>query len=223
MIEGVSVPVAGPSAIFPRGYLWFAPVWFAAAGGAIYLSRWPLWFRADCIAGLLVGFITLLAAISTLTFRAFAADKTGVRLGLPTSTRRRGRRRRQVKFLPWDQIDRVKIARRPGGVRLELLLGPNASLSARGFRNLPATRAVERVLLLLIPFWYLVSPTALTSPLYGPTRYRVKLYGTNVDEMRRAMRALAPPEVTVAVLVRRRLSVSSAPTASDQVQPASPV
>jgi hypothetical protein len=213
MLDGLSVPVAGPSVIFPRGYLWAAPLWSAAALASLALSHWPLWFRADLAAGLIVCLIIFVATIASLTFRAFSADRAGVRLGLPSSSRRRGRKRRTARLLPWQQIERVRIARRPGGVRLDFILNQNATLAVRGYQHSPVGAGFQRVLGLLIPFWYLTRPTGLTSPLTGPARYRVTLRGTTVEEARRSLRQLAPPEVTVAVLVRRRASVSSAKTA----------
>ncbi len=211
-MEGLSVPVAGPSVIFPRGYLWLAPLWSGVALAALALSKWPLWLRADAAGGLLIALITFLSAVSSLSFRAFAADRAGVRLGLPRSTRRRGRRRRAVKYIPWQQIERVRIAPRPYGTRVEIVLGPNATLAVRGYQPSPFAAACQRVLL-LIPFWYLTRPTGLTSPLDGPPRYRAALRGVTVDEVRHALRTLAPPEVAIAVLVRRRQSVSSAKAA----------
>jgi hypothetical protein len=212
-MDGLSVSVAGPSVIFPRGYLWFAPFWAAVALGALALSTWPLWVRADAAGALLSFMCILLAAANGLTFRAFAADQGGIRLGLPSSTRRRGRRRRAVRHIPWQQIDRVRIAKRPYGVRAEVVLGPNATLAVRGYPPSKAVIAIQHILL-LIPFWYLTQPTGLTTPLNGPPRYRVALRNTTVEEVRHALRTLAPPEVAIAVLVRRRGSVSSAKAAS---------
>lgn len=215
-MEGLSVPVAGPSVIFPRGYLWTAPVWLAAACAALAVStRWPLWIRADGAAGLLIAMVIFFSAVSSLTFRAFSVDRAGVRLGLPPSTRRRGRHRRAVRHIPWQQIERVRIAARPYGVRLEVILGPNATLAVRGYQQHPVLAFVNRILL-LIPFWYLVMPTGLITPLDGPPRYRAALRGVTVEQMRRALRTLAPPEVAIAVLVRRRQSVSSARAASER-------
>ena len=211
-MEGLSLPVAGPSVIFPRGYLWLAPIWFLAAAGGLAVTRWPLWFRADAAGGLLISMIIFVASVNSLSFRAFSVDKAGIRLGLPSSTRRHGRKRRVVKHLPWQQIERVRIAKRPYGVRLEVILGPNATLAVRGYQPSKAALVMHRILL-LIPFWYLVRPTGLTTPLDGPARYRVPLRRTTVEEMRRALRTLAPPEVAIAVLVRRAQSVSSATTA----------
>jgi hypothetical protein len=209
-VEGVSVPVAGPSAIFPRGYLWFAPIWFAAAAGWLYLTKWPLWLRADGAGALLLAMIILLTSISSLTFRAFSADHAGVRLGLHPGSKRRGRRRRAARNLPWEQIERVRIARRPGGARLEIILGPEASLALRGHPASAAIKFLDRILLWVIPFYYLARPPGLTCPLNGPPRYRVKLRDTTVDELKHSLRQLAPPEVAIAVLVRRRQSVLSA-------------
>src|SRR5215472_2250261 len=170
-MEGLCLPVAGPSVICPRGYLWIAPIWLATACGALAIStRWPLWVRADAAGGLFIAMVIFLSAVSSMTFRAFCVDRTGVRLGLPPSTRRRGRRRRAVMHIPWQQIDRVRVAARPYGVRLEVILGPNATLAVRGYQPHPALAFMNRILL-LVPFWYLLQPTGLTTPLDGPPRY----------------------------------------------------
>ena len=218
MAEPLSVPVGGPSVIFPRGYLWLTPLWYAAFVGYLALHpHWELWFRADCAAAFLIGMIVFLAALNSLSFRAFAADHFEVRLGLPSSTSRRGRRRRTVRHIPWQQIDRVRIARRPYGVRVELMLSQNASLTVRGYQPSPAAVVIQRILL-VIPFWYLTRATGLVTPVEGPPRYRVGLRGVTVDEIRHSLRVLAPPEVAIAVLVRRRGSVSSATAAPDRAR-----
>lgn len=215
-MEGLSVPVAGPSVIFPRGYLWIAPIWLAVAWGALAIgTKWPLWVRVDGAGGLFIAMVIFLSAVSSLTFRAFTVDRAGIRLGLPASTRRRGRRRRAVKHIPWQQIERLRVASRPYGVRLEVILGPNATLAVRGYQPHPALAFLHRILL-LIPFWYMVLPTGLITPVDGPLRYRVKLRDVTIEQMRRALRTLAPPEVAIAVLVRRGQSVSSARAASQR-------
>lgn len=215
-MDGLSVPVGGPSVIFPRGYLWTAPFWLAVACGGLAVStRWPLWVRADAAGGLFIAMVIFLSAVSSMSFRAFSADRAGVRLGLPPTTRRRGHRRRAVKHIPWQQIERVRIAARPYGVRIEVILGPNATLAVRGHNMHPALAVLNRILL-VIPFWYLILPTGLTTPLEGPARYRAALRGVTVEQMRRALRTLAPPEVAIAVLVRRSQSVSSARAASER-------
>ena len=202
MQDGVSAPVIGPSAILPRGYLWSAPIWYLGIAAALAVSPWPpLWFRLTAGFGLFGALVVFVIALNSITTRAFSADREGVRLGLPTSSRRRGRRRRDARYLPGRQIERVRLAPRAYGTRMELVLGPNASLALRGFRHNPARRAA-RWLLLLIPFWYLLRPTGLTSPLDGPPRYRVNVRGVSVDDMRMRLRAVAPPDVAVAVLIR---------------------
>jgi hypothetical protein len=204
MQDGLSAPVIGPSAILPRGYLWLAPIWYLAAAAALAVSRWPpIWFRIAAVAGLLGAMIVFVLAVNAVTTRAFKADQNGVALGLPATSRRRGRRRREVRYLPWQHIERVRVAPKAYGSRVELILGANASLALRGYRHGPLRRFC-RWILLMIPFWYLLRPTALTSPLNGPPRYQVNVRGLSVDELRHMLRAVAPPDVAIAVLVRKR-------------------
>lgn len=204
MQDGLSAPVIGPSAILPRGYLWFAPIWYLAAAALLAVSRWPpVWFRLTAGAGLLTAMVVFILAVNAITTHSFKADASGVHLGLPRTSQRRGRRRREVKHLPWQHIDRVRLASRPYGTRVELVLGPSASLALRGFRHNPLRRA-WRWILLVIPFWYLLRPTALISPLDGPPRYQVNVRGLSVDDLRPLLRAVAPPQVAIAVLVRTR-------------------
>ncbi len=213
MPEGLSAQVVGPSTIFPRGYLWQAPIWYIAAAGALARSRWlPIWFRLTGAAGLLLAMVIFVCALSAITTRSFVADQQGVRLGLPSYTRRHGRRRRRAKYLPWHQIDKVRITRRGRSARLELVLGADAPLALRGFRHGPIWKAC-RALLLLIPFWYLLLPTGVATPLDGPPRYKVRLRGMTADELRHELRAIAPPNVAIVVMVRRGPSVASAPAA----------
>jgi hypothetical protein len=203
MQEGLYAPVIGPSAILPRGYLWLAPIWYLGIAAALALSPWPpLWFRAAAAAGLLGALIVFILVLSSITTHAFAADAEGIDLGLPSFSKRRGRRRRDVKHLPWRQIERIRIASRPYGARVEMILSQDASLALRGFRHGPGRRAV-RWIMLVIPFWYLLRQTALTSPLDGPSRYEAKIRGVTVDELRHRLRGFAPPDVAIAVLVSR--------------------
>jgi hypothetical protein len=209
MQDGLSLQVAGPSTIFPRGYLWLLPIWYVAAAGALALSRWlPIWFRLSGVAGLLLAMLIFLCALGAITTRSFAADRHGVRVGLPSYTRRHGRRRRRAKYLPWHQIDKVKIVRRGRGARIELILGADAPLALRGFQHGPVWKAC-RAVLLLIPFWYVLRPTGVATPLEGPPRYRLRLRGVSAEGLRSELRVLAPPNVPIVVLVRRRVSVSS--------------
>src|ERR1022692_842397 len=205
MQEGLSAPVMGPSTILPRGYLWLPPLWHpAAAAGLAGSQPPPPWFRATAAAGLLGALLTLVLVLSTLSVHAFAVDESGVRLGLPASTRRRGRRRRRARQLPWSQIERVRMSRRPYGTRLEFLLSQDAAAGTLLGRAGRVSRVGNWLLMLVIPFWYLFRPTGLASPLDDPPRYRVTVRGRSVDELRHSIRALAPADVAVAVLVRRR-------------------
>lgn len=205
MQDDLFVPVIGPSTILPRGYLWLAPIWYLAAAAALAASHWPpLWFRLTAAAGLLGALITFLMVLSTLSINAFSADRTGIWLGLPARTHRRGRRRRQARHLTWPQIERVRISPRPYGVRLEVMLSPDAGAAARLGRTDRLTKAGAWLLMLLIPLWYLRRPTGLASPLDGPPRYRIPLRGGTVEELRSALRAIAPTDVAVAVPLTRR-------------------
>jgi len=205
MQEGLSAPVIGPSTILPRGFLWLAPVWYAAAALGLAATHWPpVWFRLTAATGLLGVLLTFVLVLSTMTVRAFVADSVGVRLGLPATTHRRGRHRRQARHLTWAQIERVRIARRPYGARLEFMLSQDATAAARPGTTGVLGKAGVWLLLLVIPFWYLRRPTGLASPLDRPPRYRVALRDMTTDQLGQTLRALAPPDVTVAVLVRKR-------------------
>ncbi len=204
MQEGLYVPVIGPSAILPRGYLWVTPIWYLVLAAALALSPWPpVWFRLTAAAGLLGAMIVFILVVNSITTHAFGVNAEGIDLGLPSFSRRRGRRRRDVRHLPWRQIERIRMAQRPYGARVEVILSQDASLALRGYRHGPARRAV-RWILLLIPFWYMLRPTALTSPLDGPPRYQANVRGITVDELRQRLRAFAPPDVAIAILVRKR-------------------
>jgi hypothetical protein len=205
MQEGLSAPVIGPSTILPRGYLWLAPVWYAAAAVALAASHWPpVWFRLTAAAGLLGVLLTFVLVLSRVTVRAFAVDSAGVRLGLPATTHRRGRHRRQARHLTWAQIERVRIARRRYGARLEFMLSQDASAAARPGQAGLLRKVGAWLLMLVIPIWYLRRPTGLASPLDRPPRYRVALRDMTTEDLGHTLRALAPPDVTVAVLVRKR-------------------
>ncbi|HEX6931691.1 MAG TPA: hypothetical protein VF162_06090 [Streptosporangiaceae bacterium] len=204
MQDGLYVPVIGPSAILPRGYLWVTPIWYLVFAAGLALSPWPpVWFRLAAAAGLLGAMIVFILVISSITTHAFAVNAEGIDLGLPSFSRRRGRRRRDVKHLPWRQVERIRLAPRPYGARVEVILSQDASLALRGYRHGPGRRAV-RWILLLIPFWYMLRPTALISPLDGPPRYQASVRGITVDELRHRLRAFAPPDVAIAILVRKR-------------------
>jgi hypothetical protein len=203
MQDSLSAQVAGSSTIFPRGYLWQAPVWYALAAVLLTLSNWPpLWFRLSAIAGLLAALATFLAVMNSISITAFTADETGVWLGLPPFSRRRGRLRKETTYVPWQHVERVRLRARPAGVQVEIILNPNTHLAMLSWQCSPAQRAV-RWLALLIPFWYLRRRTALTTPLDNPPRYQLILRGTTIEGLRPVIRALAPHDVGVSILVRR--------------------
>ena len=215
MPDGLSVDVGGPSAIFPRGYLWQAPVWYLIIAAPLLASSsvWlPAWFRFGAAAGLLGAMLTLLGVLAVVRVRACTADSTGVWLGLPPTTKRRGRNRRRVVFLPWAQIERVRLRTNSFGVRLEFLLSPAAPSSVRPVHYSAGT-ALRRWLVLLIPGCYMRRPIGVATPLDGPPRYRMNVRGRTIDQLRREFRAAAPAEVVIAVVVRRASAVSS-PTAA---------
>lgn len=204
MQDSLSAQVAGSASIFPRGYLWLAPVWYAIVIAWLAWAQWPpVWFRLSAMVGLLGALITFLVALSSLSVTAFTADEAGVWLGLPPFTKRHGLQRKQTTYLPWQHVERVRMRARPTGVQIEIILNPNAHLTMLAYQTSRAQQ-VWRWITLFIPFLYLRRPTALTTPLDRPPRYEVTLRGTTVEELRKVLRALAPREVTVAVLVRKR-------------------
>ena len=215
MADGLSVDVGGPSAIFPRHYLWVAPVWYLVVAAPLLLSNstWmPPWFRIGAAAGLLGAMLTLIAALALIQVRACTVDSTGVWLGLPPSSNRRGWERRRAVFLPWAQIERLRLRDGAFGVRLEFLLSPAAPTSVRPVLQDKAA-AFWQWLLLLIPGVYMRRRIGVATPLDGPPRYRMHVRGRTLDQLRREFRAAAPAEVTVAVVVRKGSAVSS-PTAA---------
>lgn len=214
MHDGLTARVAGPSTILPRGFAWLAPVWYAAVALELLLSHWPaLWFRLSAAAGLLAATFTFMLALSRLSVRAFTADETGVRIGLPATTRRHGRRRRQARVLSWGQIERLRIARRLYGSRLEIVLSHEAPATVRPHRSASIVILLGWLLMLVIPWSYLWRRTGLVCPVDGPPRFRLALRGLTAEEVRAALRALAPADVAVVVKTRRRRSVSSASSA----------
>lgn len=203
MPQRLSGFVIGPSAIFPRGYLWLAPAWYAVATIALMLAPWPpLWFRLCAAAGLLFATVTFVLVLSTMRVPAFWADDSGVQFGLGPATRRSREYRQIAQGLSWQEIERIRLITRPNGVLLEFQLGP----AAHGrIRPAPATAmalARELAPLLIWPAWYTRRPTGLVTALDRPLRFHVPLGDCTVDDVRHVLRALAPPGVTVAVLGR---------------------
>ena len=113
--------VRGPSAIFPRGYLWLIPLWFAAIAVLAYVKgKLPLWYAVCALPAATLAVLTLVAVLATLRSNAFVVDESGILLGLRGAARRRiGPRRRTNRHLAWDEVRQLRIANRPYGARLD--------------------------------------------------------------------------------------------------------
>jgi len=190
--------VKGSSAIFPRGYLWLIPVWYAAIAVLIKVKgKPPSWYAPYALAATLLAALTLIAVLSTMRSNAFVADGSGIRLGLRGAARRRlGRRRRESTLLPWPEIQRLRIASRPYGARLDILLHRGSIAD----RHHLVWQIAATSLTVLIPIAYLFrSPGLLRPRSYNPPRYRIPLYDVTPRELRLALSPLAPPTVSIAV------------------------
>ena len=192
--------VRGPSAIFPRGYLWLIPVWYAALAALMeFKGKPPSWYGPIAVGALLLGAFTLLAVLSTVRNNAFLADEEGIWLGLRGGARRRfARRRRDCRQLPWPQLQQVKIVRRHYGTRLDIVLQPQ-------FAPYPGRivwRAIAALLTLLIPAACLFRSPGLLRPRSHSMRYRIPLYDVTPEQLRLALEPLVPPTLTIVMLPR---------------------
>jgi hypothetical protein len=192
--------VRGPSAIFPRGYLWLIPLWCAAIAVLAYVKgKLPLWYAVCVLPAATLAVLTLIAVLATLRSNAFQVDENGILLGLRGAARRRfGPRRRVNTHLAWDEVRQLRIANRPYGARLDIFL-PAGSVSGRG-------RLVWRIaaasLTVLIPPTCLFRSPGLLHPGSDPLRYRIPLYEVNPEQLRLALVPFAPPNVPIAVRPR---------------------
>ena len=195
--------VKGSSAIFPRGFSWLIPIWYAVIVVVIKVKvrppSWSTWYAPYALGATLLAALTLIAVLWTMRTNAFVADESGIRLGLRGAARRRlGRRRRQNTDLPWPHVQQLKIASRPYGARLDILLRRDSIVD----RQNPVWLAAATVLTVLIPVAYVFRTPGLLRPSsYHPPRYRIKLLDVRPEELRLALAPLAPP--TVAIAVRR--------------------
>jgi hypothetical protein len=193
--------VKGPSAVFPRGFLWLVPVWYAAIALVVKIkvkpSSWFTWYAPYAFGITVLAALTLIMVLSTMRNNAFAADGSGMLLGLRGGARRRfSRRRRQTTHLPWSEIQQLKIASRPYGARLDIVLHRD---SVAGRQQL-VWQAVATVVTLLIPIAYLFRSPGLIRPRsYSPLRYRIQLYDVRAEELRLGLAPLAPPAVPINV------------------------
>lgn len=196
--------VKGSSAIFPRGYLWLIPVWYAAIAAAIVIKgKPPFWYGASALLALSLAAITVMAVLSTLRSNAFLADDDGIWLGLRAGGRRKGRRRRDYRYLAWPEIAELRIAARLYGARLDVVLAPGPN--ARGRHAF--WHAVATGVTVVIPLAYLFRAPGLLRPRSDPPRYRVPLHDVTTAELQAALAPLAPPGVAIAVRPRWRTRV----------------
>jgi hypothetical protein len=195
--------VKGSSAVFPRGFLLLIPVWYAAIALVVKIkvkpASWFTWYAPYAFGITLLAALTLIMVLSTMRSNAFAADDGGILLGLRGAARRRfSRRRRQTTHLPWPEIEELKIASRPYGARLDIVLHRDSVAD----RHHLIWQAVATVVTLLIPIACMFrSPGLLRPRLYDPPRYRIQLYDVRAEELRLGLAPLAPP--TVPINVRR--------------------
>jgi hypothetical protein len=192
--------VRGPSAIFPRGYLWLIPLWGAAVAALAYVKgKLPLWYAVCALPAATLAVLTLIAVLATLRTNAFVVDDSGILLGLRGAARRRfGPRRRRNTHLAWDEVRQLRIASRPYGARLEIFLPPG-SASDRGRM---VWRIAAAVLTVLLPPACLVRAPSLLHPRSDPLRYRIPLYEVTPEQLRLALVPFAPPNVPIAVRPR---------------------
>jgi hypothetical protein len=199
--------VRGPSAIFPRGYLWLIPLWYAAIAVLAYVKgKLPLWYGLCALPAATLAVITLIVVLATLRSNAFVVDESGILLGLRGAARRRfGRRRRVNRHLAWDEVGQLRIANRPYGARLDIFLSPS-SVSGRG--HLVWRIAAAGLTVLIPPACLLRSPgllhprSGLLHPRSDPLRYRIALYEVTPEQLRLALVPFAPPNVSIAVRPR---------------------
>ncbi len=193
--------VRGSSAIFPRGYLWLIPVWYAAIAVLFEVKgKPPSWYAACALAATLLAAITLVVVLATVRSNAFVADDSGVWLGLRGGARRRfGRRRRENTYLPWSEVGQIRIAARPYGARLEIVL-PEGSLGPHH----AIRQFVAAVITLVLPVSYLFRSPGLLRPRRDPPRYRIPLYDVTPEQLRLALAPLVPPTVPIGVRPRWR-------------------
>jgi len=192
--------VKGSSAVFPRGFGWLIPVWYAAIVAVVKLkAQPPSWYAPYALGATLLAVLLLLTVLATMRNNAFVADGDGVRLGLRGAARRRfSRRRRENTYLPWPDVQQLKIATRPYGARLDIVLHREAITDHHPL----VWRIVATSVTFVLPIAYLFRTPGLLRPCsYDPPRYRIPLYDVTPEQLRLALAPLAPP--TVAIAVRR--------------------
>ncbi|MGA8458858.1 MAG: hypothetical protein WB800_25885 [Streptosporangiaceae bacterium] len=192
--------VRGPSAVFPRGYLWLIPLWALVLLGLAYdKGQLPSWYEVCCIGPALLAVLIVFAVLATLRNNAFVADESGILLGLRGAAQRRIGRRRRQKHLAWYEVSQLKIAYRPYGARLDIFMAVG---SATG-NGRAVWRIIAATVTVLLPPACVFRSPGLLRPRSGPVRYRVPLYDVRPEELQLALAPFTPPNV--AIVVRPRL------------------
>jgi len=195
--------VRGSSAVFPRGYIWLIPLWYAVIAAVIeFKGHSPTWYLPIALGGLLVATMTLVVVLSTMRNNAFLAENGGIWLGLRGGARRKfTRRRRETRHLSWAEIAQIKIAWRRYGARVDIIL----PAYARGHRGRLVWRIAAAVLTVFLPPAYLFRNPGLVRPRSSdPMRYRIPLYDVSPEQLRLALVPMAPPNLPIAVQPRWR-------------------
>jgi hypothetical protein len=202
--EGFAALVRGPSSTFPRGYPWLIPVWVAAVVIGLYVGwtqvvgNLPWWYRDLALGGLLFAGLTLLLVLGTVRHLAFRADANGIRLGVRTSRKRP--RKRQV-HLWWADLQRVAIYPRFGGSKVEITLGPSTRIARH---RSPVRQGLLMIGMLVMPLWLGRGAPRLTEQRSGTPHFRMRLVDLSPEELGLALAALAPAEMEILVMSRRR-------------------
>jgi hypothetical protein len=193
--------VRGPSAVFPRGYLWLIPLWYLVLVGlARYKGRLPSWYALCALGATFLALLTVIAVLATLRSNAFVADENGILLGLRGAAQRRAGRRRRQKHVAWYEVSHLRIAARPYGARLVIFL---AAGSPTGNGRL-IWRIVAAVVTVLLPPACLFRSPGLLRPRSVPVRYRVPLYDVRPEQLQLALAPFTPPNVPIVVRPRWR-------------------
>ena len=193
--------VRGPSAVFPRGYLWLIPLWYLVLVALAYeKGQLPSWYEVCCIGPVFLVLLIVMAVLATLRSNAFVADDSGILLGLRGAAQRRIGRRRRQKHLAWHEVSQLKIVYRPYGARLDIVMAPG---SPAGNGHL-AWRIIAAVLTVLLPPACMFRSPSLLRPRSDPVRYRVPLHDVRPEQLQFALAPLSPSHVAISVRPRWR-------------------
>jgi hypothetical protein len=147
-------------------------------------------YAAVIAAAFLLGGLAAIYTIRNVAHQAFAADTDGIRLGVRLRDPKRADR--MCKYIPWAEIQQVRIAPAHAGSAVDIVLASSASV--------PRTRQVPVPVLIamtLLPLSYRLLTPHLLCPLTDPLRYTAPLYRAAPTEVAAALRALAPASVRV--------------------------